>query len=115
MSVDRGEAGVRSVQLALDVLEAVAFSTEELGVTQIADRVRVTKGSVHRHLLTLVDRGYLTQIQRPPAMRLVPRAVCSHALRPIPTWCRSPWGQCASCVTGWGIASFSRQRRREAL
>ena len=61
MSVDRGEAGVRSVQLALDVLEAVAFSTEELGVTQIADRVRVTKGSVHRHLLTLVDRGYLTQ------------------------------------------------------
>ena len=61
MSEDRGEPGVRSVQLALDVLEAVAFSTEELGVTQIADRVRVTKGSVHRHLLTLVDRGYLTQ------------------------------------------------------
>jgi len=61
MTEDRGEAGVRSVQLALDVLEAVAFSSEELGVTQIADRVRVTKGSVHRHLLTLVDRGYLTQ------------------------------------------------------
>ena len=61
MTKNRDETGVRSVQLALDVLEAVAFSSEELGVTQIADRVHVTKGSVHRHLLTLVERGYLTQ------------------------------------------------------
>jgi IclR family transcriptional regulator, KDG regulon repressor len=54
-------AGVRSVQLAIDVLEAVAFSEEELGVTQIADRLNLTKGSVHRHLHTLVERGYLAQ------------------------------------------------------
>src|SRR5437660_12260301 len=54
-------SGVRSVQLALDVLEAVAFSGEELGVTQLAERLKVTKGSVHRHLLTLVERGYLVQ------------------------------------------------------
>ena len=55
------EGGVRSVDVALDVLEAVAFSNEELGVTQIADRLGLTKGSVHRHLMTLVDRGYLNQ------------------------------------------------------
>ena len=55
------ENGVRSVRIALDVLEAVAFSGEELGVTQIAERLHLTKGSVHRHLLTLVERGYLTQ------------------------------------------------------
>lgn len=53
--------GVRSVQLAMDVLEAVAFSAEELGVTQIAERLDMTKGSVHRHLQTLVERGYLAQ------------------------------------------------------
>jgi DNA-binding IclR family transcriptional regulator len=58
---DRSNGGVRSVQLALDVLEAVAFSGEELGVTQIAERLKVTKGSVHRHLLTWVERGYLVQ------------------------------------------------------
>jgi IclR family transcriptional regulator, KDG regulon repressor len=58
---DRSDTGVRSVQLALDVLEAVAFSGEELGVTQLAERLKVTKGSVHRHLLTLVERGYLVQ------------------------------------------------------
>ncbi|MDC7787492.1 IclR family transcriptional regulator [Rhodoplanes sp. TEM] len=58
---DRAGAGVRSVQLALDVLEAIAFSGDEVGVTQLAERLDVTKGSVHRHLHTLVERGYLTQ------------------------------------------------------
>jgi DNA-binding IclR family transcriptional regulator len=57
------EGGVRSVRIALDVLEAVAFSGEEMGVTQIAERLKLTKGSIHRHLLTLVERGYLTQNQ----------------------------------------------------
>ena len=61
MPEERLDGGVRSVQVALDVLEAVAFSDEELGVTQIADRLGLTKGSVHRHLLTLVERGYLVQ------------------------------------------------------
>jgi DNA-binding IclR family transcriptional regulator len=58
---ERVDGGVRSVQVALDVLEAVAFADEELGVTQIAERLGLTKGSVHRHLLTLVERGYLVQ------------------------------------------------------
>lgn len=61
MATTQAEGGVRSVQLAIDILEAVAFSSEEQGVTQISDRVGVTKGSVHRHLLTLVERGYLSQ------------------------------------------------------
>ena len=54
-------ASVRSVQLAIDVLETVAFSEEELGVTQIGERLRLAKGSVHRHLQTLTERGYLSQ------------------------------------------------------
>jgi IclR family transcriptional regulator, KDG regulon repressor len=58
---DGSDSGVRSVGLALDVLETVAFSNEELGVTQIAQRLGLTKGSVHRHLSTLVERGYLKQ------------------------------------------------------
>ena len=61
MAEPGSEGGVRSVQHALDVLEIVAFSVEELGVTQIADRLGMTKGSVHRHLTTLTDRGYLIQ------------------------------------------------------
>jgi IclR family KDG regulon transcriptional repressor len=60
MSVPRS-TGVHSVQLAIDVLEAVALADDELGVTQIAERLNMTKGSVHRHLQTLVERGYLAQ------------------------------------------------------
>ena len=63
MARSADESGVRSVRIALDVLEAVAFSGDEMGVTQIAARLKLTKGSVHRHLLTLVERGYLTQSQ----------------------------------------------------
>jgi len=58
---DRRDYGVRSVQLAIDILEAVALSGAELGVTQIAVQLQLTKGSVYRHLQTLVERGYLAQ------------------------------------------------------
>ncbi len=61
MPVDISAGTVRSVQLAIDVLETVSFADEEMGVTQIAERLNVTKGSVHRHLHTLVERGYLSQ------------------------------------------------------
>ena len=61
MREDFATGMVRSVQLAIDVLETVSFAEEEMGVTQIAARLNVTKGSVHRHLHTLVDRGYLAQ------------------------------------------------------
>jgi IclR family transcriptional regulator, KDG regulon repressor len=59
--IDDDAGGVRSLQLAIDVLEVVALADEELGVTQIAERLNVTKGSVHRHLSTWVLRGYLLQ------------------------------------------------------
>jgi len=61
MRDDDAAGTVRSVQLAIDVLETVSFADEEMGVTQIAERLNVTKGSVYRHLHTLVERGYLAQ------------------------------------------------------
>jgi IclR family transcriptional regulator, KDG regulon repressor len=61
MSEDRDDNGIRSVKTALDILESIAFYGEGAGVTQIAERVHLTKGSVYRHLQTLVDCGYLAQ------------------------------------------------------
>jgi IclR family transcriptional regulator, KDG regulon repressor len=61
MRDDEAAGMVRSVQLAIDVLETVSFADEEMGVTQVAERLSVTKGSVYRHLHTLVERGYLAQ------------------------------------------------------
>jgi IclR family KDG regulon transcriptional repressor len=74
MQENRSDGGVRSVQLALDVLETLAFSNEELGVTQLAQRLKLTKGSVHRHLLTLVERGYLVQNPTTTRYALGPRS-----------------------------------------
>jgi IclR family transcriptional regulator, KDG regulon repressor len=61
MPRDGADLSVKSVQVTLDVLEAVAFSEEEVGVTELAGRLGLTKGTIFRHLKTLVDRGYLAQ------------------------------------------------------
>ena len=53
--------GVKSVHLAFEVLEAVAFEPGEIGVSELANKLQTTKGTVFRHLQTLVERGYLIQ------------------------------------------------------
>ncbi|WP_217578679.1 IclR family transcriptional regulator [Mesorhizobium sp. GbtcB19] len=58
---DDQRLGVKSVHLAFEVLEAVAFEPGEIGVSELANKLRTTKGTVFRHLQTLVDRGYLIQ------------------------------------------------------
>ena len=70
MSDDAGKGGVRSVQLALDVLERVASAGEEVGVSELAVQLGTTKGSVFRHLKTLVERGYLSQNPQTSKYRL---------------------------------------------
>ena len=59
VATGRSDQAVRAAETTLRVLEVVAFSEEELGVTQIADRLGLTKGAVFRHLHGLVERGYL--------------------------------------------------------
>ncbi|MEX3776379.1 IclR family transcriptional regulator [Pseudomonas sp. MYb118] len=70
MSEETGKGGVRSVQLAFDVLERVAAADGEMGVSELANQLNTTKGSVFRHLKTLVERGYLTQNPQTSRYRL---------------------------------------------
>ena len=58
---DDQRLGVKSVHLAFEVLEAVAFGPGEIGVSELANKLQTTKGTVFRHLQTLVERGYLIQ------------------------------------------------------
>lgn len=74
MSDETGKGGVRSVQLALDVLEQVAAASGEIGVSELALKLSTTKGSVFRHLKTLVERGYLSQNPATSRYRLGIRA-----------------------------------------
>ncbi|TGS16852.1 IclR family transcriptional regulator [Mesorhizobium sp. M2E.F.Ca.ET.209.01.1.1] len=61
MGTERSDSGVKSVQLAFDVLEAVAAAPGEVGVSELAALLGTTKGTVFRHLQTLVERGYVDQ------------------------------------------------------
>jgi DNA-binding IclR family transcriptional regulator len=54
-------SGVKSVHLALDVLEAVAAEVNEVGVSELAQKLGTTKATIFRHLRTLTDRKYLVQ------------------------------------------------------
>lgn len=58
---ERPESGVKSVQMAFDVLEALAATPEDVGVSELANQLGTTKGTVFRHLQTLVERGYVEQ------------------------------------------------------
>lgn len=53
-----GNKRIESVETALDVLEAAA-EVDDLGVTELADRLDRPKSTVHHYVSTLESRGYL--------------------------------------------------------
>jgi DNA-binding IclR family transcriptional regulator len=57
----KSEYLIQSVANALDVLEALAQSPEETGVTDLARRLHLHKNNVFRLLATLQTRGYAEQ------------------------------------------------------
>jgi IclR family KDG regulon transcriptional repressor len=74
MKEQYSSAGLRSVHLALDVLEAVASAQDEIGVSEVAAQLNERKGTVFRHLRTLTERGYLVQRASSQRYRLGVRA-----------------------------------------
>lgn len=55
------DAGVRSIVMALAILEYLARQQEPVGVAAIATALGTTKSRVYRHLRTLLKRGYIYQ------------------------------------------------------
>jgi IclR family KDG regulon transcriptional repressor len=55
------QPGVRAVEVALDILECIAFADDDIGVTEIASVLGLAKGAAYRHLQTLAERGYILQ------------------------------------------------------
>jgi IclR family KDG regulon transcriptional repressor len=58
---EKESAGLKSVLVALDVLEHVSQAPGEVGVSELSSQMGVAKGAIYRHLQTLVSRGYLWQ------------------------------------------------------
>lgn len=74
--------GVRAGDTTLLVLETVAFADAELGVTQIASQLNLTKSAIFRHLQGLVERGYLVQNADNTRYSLGPKAYLIGRLAP---------------------------------
>lgn len=59
MTAQSGSDGiVKSDETLFDIVERI-FEREEAGVTEIADEIGVSKGTVHKHLKTLEQHGYV--------------------------------------------------------
>ncbi|MQA85935.1 MAG: helix-turn-helix domain-containing protein [Streptosporangiales bacterium] len=57
----RGDGGVQSVERALDVLEMLASTEGDAGLSELAARTGLPYGTIHRLLRTLAARGYVRQ------------------------------------------------------
>ena len=57
----RAPAGTGTLDLALRVLEHLAFQSQPLSLAQIAAHFGASKATVYRHLLTLQRHGYVRQ------------------------------------------------------
>ena len=52
---------LESVDLVLDLVEALAAAPRPLGVSEVARSLDISKARAHRHLRALVRRGYARQ------------------------------------------------------
>lgn len=59
----REDKGVQSIDRALDIIEVLAEEQDGLGVTELANRVKLHKSTAHRLLSTLVRRNYVEKTE----------------------------------------------------
>jgi IclR family KDG regulon transcriptional repressor len=69
------EDGVQSVVLALRIIEHVTEMRRPVGVTALATALGMNKSRIHRHLQTLVGRGYLSREEETDRYGTGPRLV----------------------------------------
>ena len=66
---------VRTVTIALQLLEHLANQRTEVGVTAIAATLGISKSRAHRHLRTLLEQDYVVQATGSDKYRVGPRLI----------------------------------------
>lgn len=66
---------IQSVALALQLLETLAETNTEIGVTALANALGTTKSRIYRHLRTLVTLGYISQSEETERYRIGARLI----------------------------------------
>jgi len=74
MDIERDRSGIQAVHLTFDILEELMTAQKELGVSEITHRLGSSKGTIFRHLQTLLERGYISQNPNTQRYRLGTRA-----------------------------------------
>jgi DNA-binding IclR family transcriptional regulator len=67
---EKSEYVIQSVDHALDILEAFDYGHEELGVTELSNKLNLHKNNIFRLLATLETRGYIEQDKKTGNYRL---------------------------------------------
>ncbi len=75
MKREKTDYTIQSVSHALDILESFTRTEDELGVTELAQRLGLHKNNVFRLLATLEHRGYIEQNRATESYRLGPRTL----------------------------------------
>ena len=85
----RRAGGVQSLERAFGILETMAEAGGTLGLSQLADRVKLPLPTIHRFVRTLVDLGYLRQ-EPSRQYALGPRLIWlgESSARMLGTWAR---------------------------
>jgi DNA-binding IclR family transcriptional regulator len=73
--------GAQLLQRSLDIIELLALERVGLGVTAIAEKLELSKSTVHRILSALAERGYVEKAFEGPEYRIGLRFVEIGALR----------------------------------
>jgi IclR family KDG regulon transcriptional repressor len=77
------EQGVKAADSAFRILEAIAFASAPISLTEIARLLGMSKAGVFRYLKTLVERGYIVQARDTARYRLGPKAYALSHLAPV--------------------------------
>lgn len=62
MTSEREPAAIQSVERAFGIVELIAASGQEVGVSELAERAALPLPTMHRFLRTLVSLGYVRQL-----------------------------------------------------
>ncbi|MCB1385991.1 MAG: IclR family transcriptional regulator [Nitratireductor sp.] len=76
MTSSDNDIGLKSVHLTIDALELLSREQRDIGISEMANLLGTTKGTVFRHMQTLLARGYVTQSESSHRYRLGPQAAC---------------------------------------
>ncbi|MEU1513142.1 IclR family transcriptional regulator [Streptomyces sp. NPDC005811] len=121
-NADQGEAVVQSVKRSVCILQELTGAAPRLGLTELAERIGISKSAVHGLLRTLQSDGLVTQDPESGKYRLGPALVTfgnayldTHELRTRAVTCSNLLGSRTGEAVWVGVLASPFRLRRGQL